>query len=97
MKKYTIVEITDWEKDDHMMTGDMCHMPEADVYRFYADEYEKKIENGNWPNLPFTCEAESEDDALDKYNETCGRFDYIRAIDAEFEVEGDDEEDDGEE
>lgn len=95
MKKFTIVEITDWEKDSHMMAGDSCHMPESDILLRYANEYKEKVEEGKWPNLPFTCEAEDEDEALDKYNETCGRFDYIRAIDAEFEEE--DEEDEEEE
>ena len=92
MKKFTIVEITDWEKDSHMMAGDSCHIPESDILLHYANEYKTKVEEGKWPNLPFTCEAEDEDEALDKYNETCGRFDYIRAIDAEFEEDDEDEE-----
>lgn len=85
--KIKILEITDWEKDDWMMAGDSCHMPESEVLSAYAKEYEEKVENGNWPNLPFTCEAENEDEALEKYNEKCGRFSYIRAIDADMEID----------
>ena len=31
--------------------------------------YEKKVERGEWPNLPFECEAKDEDEALEKYAE----------------------------
>ena len=84
MKKFTIVEITDWEKDFQMMNGDSSHMPESDILSKCAEEYESKVENNEWPGLPFSCEAASEDEALDKYNETVCPYDYIRAIDADF-------------
>lgn len=95
MKKFTIVAITDWEKDSHMMDGDACHIPLSDVLFKEANEYREKVEEGKWPNLPFTCEAESKEDAIEKYNNASCEYDYIRAIDAEFE--GDDEEDEEEE
>lgn len=84
MKKFTIIEITDWEKDFQMMDGDSSHMPESDVHFKYAEEYKSKVEEGKWPGLPFTCEAESKDDAIDKYNSAVCQYDYIQAIDADF-------------
>ena len=85
MARFKIHEIIDWEKDDWMMAGDSSHMPESEVLKGYAEEYEKKVERGEWPNLPFECEAKDEDEALEKYAETLGRFDYIRPIDADIE------------
>lgn len=84
MKKFTIVEIIDWEEDRHAMAGDACHMPDSDVEEFHAKQYGERVEKGNWPNLPFVCEAESEDAAIDKYNKSLGRFNYLYAVDAVF-------------
>ena len=92
MAKWTIVEITDWYEDEHMEAGDVCHMSEGDVMRFKLDDYEKKIENGEWPGLPFTCEADSAEEAIDKYNLKHCNYDYYKATDAEFE-EGESEDD----
>ena len=85
MARFKIHEITDWEKDCCMMECDSSHMPESKVVKRYAEEYEKKVERGEWPNLPFECEAKDEDEALEKYAETMVRFDYIRPIDADIE------------
>lgn len=85
MARFKIHEIIDWEKDRSLLAGDCCHMPESEVMLGYDKEYEKKVERGEWPNLPFECEAEDEDEALEKYAKTMGRFDYIRPIDADIE------------
>ena len=87
MQKFTIVEIIDWEEDSYAMAGDACHMPNSDVEEFLAEQYRERVENGNWPNLPFTCEAADEDDAIERYNESLGEFNYICAVDAEFAEE----------
>ena len=85
MARFRIYGITDWEKDEHMMEGDMSHMPEHDVLRLYADEYEKKVENDDWPNIPFECEAKDEDEALEKYQSEVCEYDYIIPTGADIE------------
>ena len=82
--KYTITEIVDWEKDTREMDADYGHMSEGDIMRRELNEYEEKIENGKWPGLPFECEAEDEDEALEKYNDECCGGDYYKATEAEF-------------
>ena len=91
MSKYTIVDITEWEKDEYMMDGDSSHMPWSEVMSRYADEYRLKVEEGEWPSLPFTCEAKSKEDAIEKYNDEVLEFEYIRAVDADFEEDEDGE------
>ena len=83
--KFKIIEIYGWEEDVHMEQGDACHMDEGDVMRHKLDEYEKKIENNEWPGLPFVCEAESEEEAIEKYNAEHCEYDYYKATEAEFE------------
>ena len=85
MAKFTVVEITDWWRDDHEMAGDGCHMPESDILYRLAKETEEKVEDGKWPGLPFTCEAEDEEEALEKYRLKFCDGDYIIPIDADIE------------
>lgn len=94
MPKFTIREITEWQQDDHAMTGDSCHMPLSDVYYRLALEMRDKAERNEWPGLPFTCEAGSEDEALEKYKEAFCEYDYIVPVNADIEVEGEDGDDD---
>jgi hypothetical protein len=84
--KYKILEITDWEKDVTEEMADSGHISDGDIMRLELEEYEKKIENGEWPGLPFVCEAKSESDAIDKYNEKFCDGDYYRATDADFDM-----------
>lgn len=97
MAKFTITDITEWTRDDHEMAGDSCHMPESDVYYRLAAEMRKKVEEDEWPGLPFTCEAEDEDEALEKYRRKFCDGDYITPCDADIEVEGEDDDDEEEE
>jgi len=85
MPKFTIVEITDWERDEHEMAGDGCHMPESEILYRLAKETEEKVENNKWPGLPFTCETEDEDAALEKYRMKFCDGDYIVPIGADIE------------
>lgn len=84
----TITEITGWYEDRHMEAGDTSHMSGGDVMRHRLSEYEEKVEGGKWPGLPFTCEAQSEDDAISKYNDKFCEYDYYKAESAEFEEDG---------
>lgn len=83
-RKWTILDITDWYEDTQMEAGDLCHISEGDVMRAKLDEYERKIEGGEWPGLPFTCEARDADDAIQKYNDRFCDYGYYKAIDADF-------------
>ena len=85
MPKFTVFEITDWERDEHEMAGDGCHMPESDVLFRLARETEEKVEDGKWPGLPFTCEAKDEEAALEKYRMKFCDGDYIVPIGADIE------------
>ena len=96
MAKFTITEITDWEEDDREMMGDSCHMEMSAVYYRLANEHKEKIEDENWPGLPFTCEAEDEDEALEKYREAYCDGDYIVPIGADIEEEDDEDDEDDE-
>ena len=82
--QYIITDIIDWELDEHAIAGDSSHMSDGDIMRLKLEEYEKKIENEEWPGLPFECEAESEEEAIDKYNEQFCDGDYYKATDADF-------------
>lgn len=86
--KLIIVEITGWWEDTAAEMGDASHVGDGDVMRLKLEEYERKVEGGEWPGLPFTCEAGSEDEAVEKYNEEHCGSDYYKAVSAEFE-EGD--------
>lgn len=85
--KYKILEITDWEKDVTEEMADSGHMSDGDIMRLELEEYERKIENSEWPGLPFVCEAENEADAIDKYNEKFCDGDYYKATGADFDEE----------
>lgn len=83
--KFTIAEITDWEEDACEEMGDSGHMSDGDIMRLKLEEYERKVEGNEWPGLPFTCEADSEEEAIEKYNERHCDGDYYKASGAEFE------------
>lgn len=84
-RKFKIVEIWGWEEDRQLEAGDACHMSDGDILRKRLDEYEEKIENGQWPGIPFVCMAKSEDEALKAYNKEHCDHAYYRATEATFE------------
>jgi len=83
--KMTITGITEWVEDEHMEMGDASHIGDLEVMKLKVAEYEKKVENNDWPGLPFTCEADSKEDAIDQYNEQCCKYNYYLAEEADFE------------
>ena len=85
--KYKLLEISDWEKDEREMLADTGHISNGDIKRRELSEYETKIEGGDWPGLPFECEASCKDDAIEQYNFKFCRYDYYKATDADFEIE----------
>ena len=97
MRKFTIVDIVDWEKDEWAMCGDEGHISKSEILELLAEETRTKIEDNEWPGLPFTCEAANKDHALEKYKRKFCEYDYIQPTEAEFEEEEEEaeEEDDG--
>lgn len=96
--KYRINAITEWELDEYEMHADSGSLPDGRIARLQADEYEDKIEGGNWPGLPFECDADDEEEAVELYNDECCRGDYYKATEADIEeLEDDDEHEEDEE
>lgn len=60
--KITIESITEWEKDDAEIEGDMSHggSPQSDILRQLAKETEEKKESEWTKGLPFTWEDDVE-------------------------------------
>lgn len=58
--KFKVVEVIDWEIDEHEMAGDYSHCGPGDVARQQAAEIEEKIESDKWvkENLPIELEME---------------------------------------
>lgn len=82
--KFIITEVLDWELDEHEMAGDSSRMPDHEIDELKVDEYNRKIEEGNWPDLPYECDAEDEEDAIEQYNSDCCRGDYYKATEVAF-------------
>ena len=89
--KITITDIADYVKDEQMMAGDASHMGYDDVLELYLEERRKKIRDGKWEGLPFTCEADSIEDAIDMYNKKYCECEYILAADADYYTDEDEE------
>jgi hypothetical protein len=85
MKTYKIIEVTEWYEDNGLMDGDASHEGYRAVQRLLEEERIRKIDNGEADGLPFVCEAESEESAIDKYNEAYCEYDYLKAAQCEFE------------
>lgn len=72
-----------------MMRGDASHEGWGAVNALYAKEYERKVDNNKWEGLPFTCEADSVEEAVERYNDEICEYDYIKAVDADYETDED--------
>lgn len=83
--KIKITEITEWEKDERLMEGDASHEGWEAVNELVGEEEDEK-QNGEWTKgLPFVCEAEDEEEALQKYNDEICEYDYLKAVGCEWE------------
>lgn len=80
---YRIDNITEWEEDESLMHGDASHEGWRAVQRLLEDEKVKKIDKEEAKGLPFVCEAESEEEALEKYNAKYCDLDYLKATECE--------------
>lgn len=85
MAKFKIVEITEWWKDERLIEGDASHEGWRAVTELVEEEEDEK-QNGEWTKgLPFVCEAEDEEEAIQKYNDEICEYDYLKAIGCEWE------------
>lgn len=84
MKKFTIVEVTDWEEDSILISADASHEGYRAVQSLLEEERVQKIDKGKQKGVPFTCDAETEEDAIEKYNASICEFDYLKAAACEF-------------
>ena len=89
--KIRINEITDWEEDTWLAAGDASHNGDRAIQRLLEAEKVEKIDNGKAKGLPFVCDAEDADDALQQYNDANCEYDYLKAAECDWE-EVDDEE-----
>ena len=84
MKKFTIVGVTDWEEDSILISADTSHDGYRAVQSVLEGEWVQKIDKGMQKGVPFTCDAETEEDAIEKYNASLCEFDYLKAAACEF-------------
>lgn len=87
--KITILKITNYEQNTSEMEYDEPHIGKNQVMRNFKEEVERKVENNEWEGLPFTCEADDIDEALDLYNNQFCKSEYLYATEAEYEEEDD--------
>lgn len=85
--KITITAITEWEEDDGLIDGDASHEGHRAVQRLLEEERVAKEDNEWTTGLPFTCKAADLDEALEKYNNKFCEYDYLKAVDADYEEE----------
>jgi hypothetical protein len=85
--KITLTDIIGYYEDERAIEGDASREGYGAVKRQVAEEWERKVEENEWEGLPFTCEADTEDEAIELYNEEYCRYDYIKAAEADFVAE----------
>lgn len=75
----TITAIMEWAEDFQAQAGDASHVGWRSVQQVLEDERVRKLDNEWTEGLPFTCEAEDIEDALEQYNEKYCECDYLKA------------------
>ena len=84
-KYFRINEITDWEEDSALMAGDASHEGDRAVQRRLEEERVRKIDNNEWNCIPCVCKANTEEEAIEQYNATYCKYDYLKATEADCE------------
>lgn len=86
-----ITEITGWYEDSAKEAGDTSHVGHGQVRRLSAEEYEQKVENGVWPDIPCVYEVSDKlkpervgERLVELYNRD-HEYDYIEATECEWE------------
>ena len=85
--KIRIVEITEWEVDTQMISGDISHMG-GSYHREVADAEEEieRLNQEGGKGLPYETEAEDKYAALENYNADNYEYAYTKACDCEYDV-----------
>ena len=83
--KIKITDIIEWTEDIALTAGDASHNGNRAVQHLLEEERMQKIDNNKALGLPFICDAENEDDALEKYNNAHCKYDYLKAIECDWE------------
>lgn len=88
--KVRITAITSWFEDECLVAGDASHEGDSSVRQLLAEEYRKKVDEGQWPGIPFECEvkgdleSECPGEALEQYNAK-HPYDYLVADGCDWE------------
>ena len=80
-----INEITRWEEDFSLIHGDASRVGYRAVESRLEEERVQKIDEGKAECLPFVHLAKNIEDALDKYNNTHCKHDYLKAVECDWE------------
>ena len=86
--KITITEILEWDEDQATAASIYSHEGEREYQRCLEAERVAKLDNEWTKGLPFTCEAENEDDAIEQYIEKyCPWPDILIPVEVDFETD----------
>ncbi len=86
MKTFRITGITEWVEDERLAAGDASHEGWEEVgARIAQERLDKHRAWGKVKGLPFECEAESLEEAIDLLNDSLFEYDYLKAGEVEYE------------
>lgn len=84
--KIKIIDIIEWSEDTALVMGDASHNGYDNVNSLLEEEIAKKVKSCELAKgLPFVCEANDEDEALEKYNAAYCEYDYMKASRCDWE------------
>ena len=89
--KLKIIEVIYWQEDTVLMDGDASHEGYRAIQQLLEQERVEKIDEGKAKGLPFICEADSIDEAVELYNNKYYELDYLKAGEVDWEEIVDDE------
>lgn len=98
MSKFTILEILEWEEDESTAASIYSHEGRREYQRCLEQERVEKEDNEWTKGLPFVCEANDIDEAIEKYTEAyCAWPNILVPIDVDYEEEEDEKEEEDDE
>ena len=83
--KIRILDITEWSEDQRQIAGDASHEGVRNVQRILENERQMKIDSEWRIGLPFECDAENVDEALEIWNQQFCKNHYLIATEADWE------------
>ena len=88
MKTFKITEIVGWYEDSYMMDGDASHEGYAAVQELLVEERRSKetFDPEKCGIIPFVCQANDIDEAIEKLNERFFEYDYLKVQDVDYEI-----------